>query len=218
MRKILEKTDRMDNSGLVGIGTMVVFVSIVTVSSVAAGVLINTGQSLETQAKATVRETVPDVSTGVKVVSAIGYCNEEGRIESVEMLVRSYPGSQKINLENAVIQETWDTNRGAGTVQRTYVRPGIYENYLESPVDENGLIRTFTVYEIQDINNNGAAALDEEGDMCKVFFYTAGDPGSSDATRITIIPKKGFNTPYEFLIPELSKNERYSTDPKPVEI
>lgn len=66
--KGIQKEDR----GLVGIGTLIIFIAIVIVAAVAAGVLIDTSQALQEQARATGEETIQSVSTGVKVIDVKG--------------------------------------------------------------------------------------------------------------------------------------------------
>ncbi len=99
------RTSGKDESGLVGIGVLVVFASIVIVSAVAAGVLINTSFSLQQQARATTKDTVSQVSSGVNILDAKGRTSTNAKeIENIELVVRPYPGTEAINLERTIIQ------------------------------------------------------------------------------------------------------------------
>ena len=66
---ILRKRD----VGSIGIGAMIVFISMVLVAGIAASVLIQTSAKLEVQAMKTGQETTDEVSGGIAVYSVIGY-------------------------------------------------------------------------------------------------------------------------------------------------
>jgi flagellin FlaB len=56
----------------VGIGTMIIFIGMILVAAVAATVLIDTSYSLQSQAKKTGRDTIDEVSIGVRVMDICG--------------------------------------------------------------------------------------------------------------------------------------------------
>jgi flagellin FlaB len=61
-----------ESSGQVGVGTLILFIAIVLVAAIAAGVLINTAGILQAQAQQTGEETTVEVSNNVRVFSVIG--------------------------------------------------------------------------------------------------------------------------------------------------
>jgi flagellin FlaB len=98
-----------DDRGQVGIGTLIVFIALVLVAAIAAGVLINTAGFLQTQAEATGQESTNQVSNTVDVISSVGTTGTDGVIETVTLTVAKGPGSDAIDLADAEAQLITDS-------------------------------------------------------------------------------------------------------------
>lgn len=92
-----------NDRGQVGIGTLIVFIAMVLVAAIAAGVLINTAGLLQSQAEATGQETSDQVSDRVQVISVVGEANNEN-ISGLNLTVSRSAGADDINLEQATVQ------------------------------------------------------------------------------------------------------------------
>ena len=92
--------------GQVGIGTLIVFIALVLVAAIAAGVLINTAGFLQTQAEATGEESTQQVSDRVVVETAIGTDDtaDGATIDISELTVSQAPGADFIDLSDATIE------------------------------------------------------------------------------------------------------------------
>jgi flagellin FlaB len=100
-------TSEGDDRGQVGIGTLIIFIALVLVAAVAAGVLINTAGELQSRASDTGDDAQAQVSNQIDVVSATGHDdNTDGTVETVTLVVKKSPGSDPIDLSEATIEYT----------------------------------------------------------------------------------------------------------------
>jgi len=91
--------------GAIGIGAMIVFISMVLVAGIAAAVLIQTSGRLETQAMKSGSETISEVATGIQVDSILGFNKTgHGNISRLAIEVRPRAGSKGIDLSETVIE------------------------------------------------------------------------------------------------------------------
>jgi flagellin FlaB len=100
--------------GQVGIGTLIVFIALVLVAAIAAGVLINTAGFLQTQAQSTGEESTEQVSTNIVFLSTTGIVDESGSgINMTNTTVQLGPGSSAIDLDDATVSVFTDTGVSA---------------------------------------------------------------------------------------------------------
>jgi len=103
---MFDDTDR----GQVGIGTLIVFIALVLVAAIAAGVLINTADLLQSQAQQTGEESTDQVSNNLNIESVTGLDDaSDGTINQLEFVVASGSGSDAIDITQLEIQFITDT-------------------------------------------------------------------------------------------------------------
>ncbi len=94
-----------EDRGQVGIGTLIVFIAMVLVAAIAAGVLINTAGFLQSQAEATGQESTDLVSERIEVGSSVGIvASGDDTLNEIRVSVSGAPGSDNIDLSETTIQ------------------------------------------------------------------------------------------------------------------
>jgi flagellin FlaB len=148
-----------EDRGQVGIGTLIVFIAMVLVAAIAAGVLINTAGLLQSQAQQTGEETTAEVSNVVQIGEVIGVDtqdggdsgNDDGKIDLVNLSVRLASGSDPVNLSQA--SYTISSPRGNATV-----------------VNGNNVTNSGTIShtQIQGMEDSDGSVLKDQEDLLRV--------------------------------------------------
>jgi flagellin FlaB len=102
-------TDKPEERGQVGIGTLIVFIALVLVAAIAAGVLINTADLLQGQAQQTGEESTDQVTNNLNVLSVTGISadtggTDPGAVNQIDIRVQRSPGAGDIDLGQAELQ------------------------------------------------------------------------------------------------------------------
>ncbi|WP_309243325.1 archaellin/type IV pilin N-terminal domain-containing protein [Halorubrum ezzemoulense] len=94
-----------EERGQVGIGTLIVFIAMVLVAAIAAGVLINTAGFLQSQAEATGQESTDLVSERIEVGSSVGIvASGASTLSEIRVSVSGAPGADNIDLTETTVQ------------------------------------------------------------------------------------------------------------------
>ena len=174
---------RTKDRGQVGIGTLIVFIAMVLVAAIAAGVLINTAGFLQTSAEDTGEETQEQVTDRVQVLSEVGEVDTDGGpVNEVTLTVSKAPGAGDINLEEVTIhwigpeESGMIINNGDNNVDGAAI--GGFQIEEIGDGDDNVLTQSSDRYELTmdigdaDFGENGDAL--EAGDSATLTITTAG--------------------------------------------
>ncbi|ELY89394.1 MULTISPECIES: archaellin/type IV pilin N-terminal domain-containing protein [Natrialba] len=180
------ETDNDHDRGQVGIGTLIVFIAMVLVAAIAAGVLINTAGMLQTQAEATGEESTDQVSDRLEIVSASGNvsdASDNNNITELNFVMAMAAGSDPIDLNKTTAQfigsegeETFTTDNGSGVEIKNI-------QGVDGAPDEAVLTETSDRVEVI-VSLNEVYSTLEEGDQLSVIFTT--DAGATTEMEIRV--------------------------------
>lgn len=175
--------------GQVGIGTLIVFIAMVLVAAIAAGVLINTAGFLQSKSQATGEESTQQVSDRIQVVGITGSVTASDEIDLVNVTVKQAPGADDINLQNATAQ--WVGPAGETTL--------VHEDV--------GGTDTFSTTAIKD-SDGSAPTLNSPDDRFTVSInvsamsHRSGDLAEGESVVITFNTMAGGNTEVRIRVPQ----------------
>jgi len=174
----------VDNDrGQVGIGTLIVFIAMVLVAAIAAGVLINTAGLLQSQAEATGEETSEQISDRVQILTVTGSAvnqteddevSDAENISLVELTTTRGAGGGDIDLTNVIVEVF--ANGESSTL--TYNGSNVVESGADltdttdfadqsANVTEDGE----TQFAIQNVNEADDGVLADSSDRANLFFF-----------------------------------------------
>ena len=182
-----------EERGQVGIGTLIVFIAMVLVAAIAAGVLINTAGFLQTKSEATGEEATAQVSNRVTVVSASGNVATDEQIDTVNVTVMRAAGAENINLSEATVQ--WIGPDNANTL--------IYNSSDTGTI--NGATATeFTTDLVKGGQNKVLASQDTRINIVidAAEVTSTNGLGEGEQAQLTITTQFGSQTTYWASVPE----------------
>ena len=197
-----------EDRGQVGIGTLIVFIAMVLVAAIAAGVLINTAGFLQSQAEATGQESTDLVSERIDVTSTVGIVEDDDdnptNLTAIRVGVAGAAGADQIDLSQTTVQAVGPN--GQANLVFNESTPGDAEDIGEGE------------FAVQDSDGSFVepedAVLDQDNRFTIVFNPTAepfgdsdADPeevfGESDQSSLDIVSPSGATTSVELRAPDL---------------
>ncbi|WP_348613494.1 archaellin/type IV pilin N-terminal domain-containing protein [Halobaculum rarum] len=178
--------------GQVGIGTLIVFIAMVLVAAIAAGVLINTAGFLQSKSQETGQQSSKQVSDRVQEVVTTGTVDQENNtITAVNVTVTQAPGAGEIDLENVTI--TWVGPDG------TFI---LNHDNASTQVDDS-----FTTSVVKNAEGSSTVLNDPDDRFSINFDLSEGseDPSlltEGDEVTIKINTMSGATTTIRFTVPE----------------
>ena len=184
-----------EERGQVGIGTLIVFIAMVLVAAIAAGVLINTAGFLQTQAEATGEDSTALVSERINVNSEVGIvASGADTLNELRIAVTGAPGADQIDLAETTLQVVGPGGQeNLVFTDARILAVGPYEN---ETVNET---REFDV-EIGDINRLDDIDTDGDDQTLRVLVNNStgiifnGSTNNFNSSEVKNINLSNFNT------------------------
>jgi flagellin FlaB len=206
--------DNDADRGQVGIGTLIVFIAMVLVAAIAAGVLVNTAGFLQATAEDAGQESVDKVTNRLDVVSSHGIINDYGdgkAVDSLNLTVRLAAGSGSVSLDSTTIKYVSDTT-ARNLVYRNATTPDGKELLNTSEWqsgDETGLNESeYTAYALNDDGDGSFPVVNSQADRYEIVINTTvveqNDQGVStgDTVELEITSRDGGSTQVIYTMPQ----------------
>jgi len=217
-----------------GIGTMIVFIAMILVASVAAGLLINSAYLIQQQGEETGRLAINNVATSFIIHNMLGdrYDETTGEfqdtIQIMELKISLAAGSPALAMENVIIEATTANGEANLIFDTSATARGYMHEWDDYDPDDTDSLRaqsaegTYTVMELRDpddtfyttsIDTDNPDFVVSQGCLLRVFLNLGVNGitfGTQDWLALKIIPKHGIPV-YDMVVAPETFSDRFVT-------
>jgi flagellin FlaB len=192
--------------GQVGIGTLIVFIAMVLVAAIAAGVLVNTAGFLQATAEDAGQESVDKVTNRLDVVNQHGNVSTNGdKVNRIKLTARLAAGSGAVSLNQTTIKYVSDEEA------KNLVFNNTSSDSAGTDSDPANLTGTeFTAETLED-DDESFEVLNQQSDRFEIVINTAqiedgnkydGGLGTGDTVDLEITSRSGGSTQVILTMPQ----------------
>ena len=172
----LRTPDDERDRGQVGIGTLIVFIAMVLVAAIAAGVLINTAGFLQTKSQETGQQSGKQVTNRLQLnsVTSQNVSEDPEKVATMNATASRAPGASTINLKTTSVQ---------------WVGPHTVKTLRWGPTAN---AENFTTKMLKNASGGSGYVLNSDADLVRLSFSAwqitdrnGTDPGDSITLRVT---------------------------------
>ncbi len=179
-----------------GIGTLIIFIAMILVAAIAAGVLIQTQSSLQSKALLTGEKSKNQIATSLQTLSLAAEDGSTGNnVDTFYQTLKLAPGSEEIRLSDALL--IFDTNNDSASY-----------SYDSSADCSNVPAASTGHYAVRYLIGGDNPGYISRGDVVQVCYKSSRAIGESEAVRITFMPKIGTPMVLETSMPEIITKQR----------
>jgi archaeal flagellin FlaB len=189
--------------GEMGMGTLIIFIAMILVAAVAAGVLISTTETLQNKALATGKATTTEVGTSIKIIQMYAEDGTDQNIDEFVETIKLNSGSEPLRFSDLLLTMNLDNVSGD------------YE--YNSSMDCTNTSHTTAggdygiAYSITGPNNKSGYLT--KGDVAKVCFQSVRTVSEGEDFNVILIPKVGTIRKIDVSAPDLMVNKRIDIFP-----
>jgi archaellin len=183
--------NRITKKGEMGVGTLIIFIALLLVAAVAAGVLIQTAGSLQQKALSTGTQATGQISTNAQVVEVSA---EDGTssMNNFSIIMKLAPGSDPIELDTVTL--SFNLNNATQTL-------------TANTTIASGSTTQFGVEYLQQGTNYQQGVM-VRGDVIRINFLSSRAVTNGEDVRVNFIPKTGTPTYTTFTVPDVISTQR----------
>jgi archaellin len=188
---------------------LIIFIAMILVAAIAAGVLIQTATSLQNKALLTGERTKGQVSTGMSTLLLYATNGTDGSIEDFRQKMKLSPGSDPITMSDVLIEFDTETLSAdyvysAENCTRATDTGGVGDGYFYNSTYHNG---TFTLkYLVKGPNSQSGYMV--RGDIIMLCYASPGSINEDVNIMINFVPKRGTPMTIETATPNIMTAER----------
>ncbi len=199
-----------EKKGEMGVGTLIVFIAMLLVAAVAAGVLIQTAGSLQEQSLSTGQQARSQISTNARAIEVSGTDGRNGNLTDFQEIIKLAPGSDPIKLTQVIF--TFNTKDRTSTLKYRDTSDAICEKNnsagyntwnqeLLGEIENHAGIDTASGYNIRH-NAQTDIGVDLDDDGSADYVWVCVDQGVAGA----LYCPSPYNQSFHYLVFNLSAN------------
>jgi flagellin FlaB len=177
-----KKNLQQDDEAEIGIGVLIVFIAMVLVAAVAASVIMQTAESLQERAYAVGKQTIRDVSSGVRIIGVTGYTNlTKTKIEYLAIAITPRAGSFDLDLNKTLLYLQLNN----------YSVLNLNINCKADTVSEGGIFHTLNLSQLNATNYGVIAVHDPDHSVYLSNAISVSDQAILIVNLSAVIPETG---------------------------
>jgi flagellin FlaB len=183
-----------------GIGTLIVFIAMILVAAIAAGVLIQTATSLQSKALLTGERAKDQISTAVTTLLIYAEDGSSGNsVDYFSLKLKLAPGSDPIQLNGTLVEIDLKDNSS----DLTYATAADANCSNTSSLDNGEFGVDYLI-----TSGSTSSGYIARGDIVKICFKSPRSVTPDEDIAVRIIPKSGVPISIETAMPEVINQQR----------
>ncbi|MGM5485350.1 MAG: archaellin/type IV pilin N-terminal domain-containing protein [Nanobdellota archaeon] len=191
----------MKKKAEMGIGTLIIFIAMILVAAIAAGVLIQTASSLQNKALLTGKRSQDQISTSLRPMVLYAENGTNAQVDTFYLKVKLAPGSDPVKFGEMLVEVSLKDRSDDLTFNSTAnctAPPAYSEGFaIDYLIEGSGLSEGYL----------------QRGDVVNLCFSTSRNVTEDENVEITLIPKIGSQAPIHTAMPDIMSEKRVTIYP-----